>query len=106
MLRYVQRSRYVRCSATLLVRGVVHMTDQEEFDRIYISSLEILAELKINRCTLAQAHKRGELGPGIKVLRPDGAPHVIFWKREQVVPVIGAWKLRLNKRPTRSAKQV
>lgn len=106
MLRYVQRSRYVRCSAALLVRGVVYMNDQEEFDRTYISSIEVLAELKISRCSLVRAHKRGELPQGIKVLRPDGAPHVILWKRDEARPLIEAWKVRLNKRPTRSAKQV
>lgn len=82
------------------------MTDQEEFDNTYISSLEILAELKLNRSTLVQAHRRGELPKGIKVSRPDGVPHIIFWRRSQVEPIIEAWKVRLNKRPTRSTKQV
>jgi hypothetical protein len=73
-------------------------TAQEEFDETYISSTEICKELGITRATVTNGRQRGMLPDAIELLRPDGAPHMVLWRRDRVRPFLDAWKIALQSR--------
>ena len=73
-------------------------TAQEEFDRTYITSTEICAELGVTRSTVLSGNKRGLLPEPIRINRPAQGAHIVLWKRETVRPFLAAWKIALQSR--------
>ena len=69
-------------------------TAQERFDKVYISSVEILTELKVSRTAISQARKRGLLPDAI--VSHNGV--MVLWEREKLRPNLEAWKLMLTVR--------
>lgn len=69
-------------------------TAQEKFDRLYISSVEILNELKISRAAVCQARRRGMLPDAIT----SHGGSMVLWERDTIRPYLDAWKLILNVR--------
>ncbi len=69
-------------------------TPQQRFDRLYISSAEILSELSITRTSISQARKRGLLPDAI--VSHNGS--MLLWERDKLRPNLEAWKLMLKVR--------
>lgn len=67
------------------------MTDQEEFKKNYICSGEICRELNISRPVLLYQRRRGNLPGAIEI----GNGLVYLWKRENITPVLEAWKAKV-----------
>lgn len=74
------------------------MTDQEEFDSLYITSSEIRDSLGVSRTGMFHAVERGDLPAPIIICRQDGAPYLFIWKRREAEPCIEQWRLKLVKR--------
>ena len=72
------------------------MSAQEEFDEKYISSTELCNDLNVTRATLVNGRRRGALPDPIRILRPNGEPHVMLWLREEVKPYVERWKAELE----------
>lgn len=71
---------------------------QQEFDSKYITSTEICQTLKIHRCTVLMAVRSGRLPEPIIIRRPDGAPHILLWLRDEVVFKMADWAVSLAAR--------
>lgn len=69
-------------------------TPQQRFDRLYVSSLELLTNLNVSRSAISNARKRGLL-PGA-IVSHNGT--MILWERESIKPNIDAWALMLGVR--------
>lgn len=69
-------------------------TAQDRFNRKYISSVEIMKELNLNRSTLLYARKTGKLPGAIDV--SEG--RIFIWERETIQPYLDAWHMVLNAR--------
>lgn len=67
---------------------------QAEFDKMYITANEIQELLKVERCGILYAKKRGFL-PDPIVIRGVRA---YLWKREALQPYLDAWKIALSVR--------
>ena len=63
---------------------------QREFDRTYITSSEICKRLKINRCTLLQARRKGVLPDPIQV----NGSQLFIWIRNDVNAAIESWEIK------------
>jgi hypothetical protein len=92
----------MRCESLgwqLAQRLGVPVTDQEEFDKTYISSTEICHILDVSRATIVTARKRGKLPEPICVQRPGGSEQgqaqILLWKRARLEPIIADWRLEL-----------
>lgn len=66
---------------------------QERFDRSYISSSEIIQELKISRTALLYARRKGKLPEPIVI-----SETIMVWERDTVMPFLITWKNKLNAR--------
>lgn len=73
-------------------------TPQERFDRIYISSVEIMSTLKVSRTAISQARKRGLLPNAII----SHAGTMVLWERETIMPNVEAWGRIINIRRQRT----
>lgn len=67
-------------------------TAQQEFDKKYISSREIVRRLGITRPTVSQARKRGFLPEPVVV----SDTMIFLWDRATVEPLLDAWAMVLN----------
>lgn len=74
------------------------MTDQEEFDKLYITSSEIRDSLGVSRTGMFHAIERGDLPDPIVIQRQDGAAYLFLWKRAEAEPLIERWRQSLAKR--------
>lgn len=74
------------------------MTEQEEFDSLYITSSEIREDLGVSRTGMFHAVERGDLPAPIVICRQDGAPYLFIWKRAEAAPLIEKWRQSLAKR--------
>lgn len=70
------------------------VSEQEEFDEVYISSGEIRQMLGICRAMIVQAKNRGILPAPITV----NGSQLQLWKRKEVMPQVEAWKTQLQAR--------
>ena len=70
------------------------VSEQEEFDEVYISSGEIRELLGICRAMIVQAKNRGILPAPITV----NGSQLQLWKRKEVMPQVEAWKIQLQAR--------
>jgi hypothetical protein len=68
------------------------MEQQEEFNRMYITSAEICRILDVTRSSLVRARQLGKLPKGITV---EGAL-ISLWKREEIMPVLEKWKKNIE----------
>lgn len=75
-------------------KNTAGLTAQEEFDKNYISSSEICAELNVSRATLVNARRRGIL-PDPIIVKPI---QLYLWKRDEVRPYVDAWHFSLRAR--------
>lgn len=66
--------------------------DQTEFDRLYISSAEIIAMLGISRVALLKAYQQNRIPNPIRMY--SAASTGAFWKRETIMPYLKEWYLR------------
>ncbi len=66
---------------------------QEQFDLLYITSVEIRKRLGVTRPALTRARERGELPPHINI----NDSQIYIWQRDAVEPYIQAWADRLQK---------
>jgi hypothetical protein len=62
---------------------------QKAFDEKYITSGQILKEVKVTRAGLLNARRTGKLPAPIVV--NDG--HLLIWERLAIQPQLDAWKL-------------
>ncbi len=69
-------------------------TPQQRFDRMYISSLEIITNLDVTRSTISQARRRGMLPDAI--VSHGGS--MVLWERDRIKPNLDAWALTLRVR--------
>ncbi len=76
-------------------------TPQQEFDKKYVCTRELLTRLKVSRPTISQACKRGLLPKPIVV----NDSHIFLWIREEVEPVIAAWHTLLTVKRAAKIKQ-
>jgi hypothetical protein len=74
-------------------------TAQQRFDRLYISSVEIMEQLGVSRTTISQARKRNLLPNAI--VSHGGS--MVLWEREALRPNLEAWKLMLSVRRQHTA---
>ena len=63
---------------------------QAEFDKTYITSTEICKTLQINRCTLLQARRKGQLPDPIQV----NGSQMFIWLRSEAAPIVKAWQVK------------
>lgn len=63
------------------------LNPQAEFDKTYITSTEICKTLKINRCTLLQARRKGKLPAPIEV----NGSQMFIWLRVEAAPIVREW---------------
>ena len=70
------------------------MTNQQEFDLLYVTSAEIQHYLGVSRTSMAHARRMGKLGDPI--ILQDGSP--VLYKRADVMPIVEDWKLRIEDR--------
>lgn len=75
-------------------------TPQEEFDREFITSTEIVDRLGISRSTLTRAIQRKQIPDPIRTA--DG--QTTIWRREEIEPALKEWALTLPMRITRGTK--
>lgn len=68
------------------------MTQQEEFDRMYITSGEICDTLQVNRSSLLNAKNRGLLPTPIFV----NGTQLQIWKRAEIEGALNKWRRALN----------
>lgn len=71
-----------RC--TLVQRGV--MSAQEEFDKDYMTSSEIIKRLGVTRTAISKARQKGMLPDAIIVEN-----HITMWRRLQIEPYVKSW---------------
>jgi len=64
------------------------MTQQDEFDKLYISSSEIAEQVGVSRAAVTHAQQRGDLPQPITI----GNSGIYVWTRETAQPMIDAWK--------------
>lgn len=76
------------------VAELIQETSQQKFDRIYISSVEIIEKLSITRSAISQARKRGLLPEAIT----SHGGSMLLWEREQIQHALEAWALMLKVR--------
>jgi len=69
------------------------MSAQEEFDKLYITSSEIVRRLNITRGAIPKARSKGMLPDAILVDRK-----LMIWKRDKIEPYIKAWKKKREER--------
>lgn len=67
---------------------------QEEFERTYITSSEIMERLEISRTTLLYARRRNILPEPITVNNGQ----ILLWKRSDIKRNLEAWELMLKAR--------
>jgi hypothetical protein len=67
---------------------------QTRFDRVYVTSAQIMKELGISRPALSYARKTGKLPGGISL--NDG--QLFIWERSVIDPYLKAWKMVLDAR--------
>lgn len=79
-------------------RATPQTPQQNEFDRKYISGLEIRQRLGVAHCSLTFAQQRGDLPKPIKV---GGGVYV--WERTEVKPYLLRWDSKLKARRGQSA---
>lgn len=74
---------------------------QDHFDAVYITGSEIQSILKVQRCTVTTANKKGLL-PDPIIIRGAGT---FIWERKKVMSYIEAWRIVLDeRRRTRKGK--
>lgn len=71
------------------------MTPQEEFDAKYITSTEICTTLEVTRASVVNARERGDLPEPLRINRPSGDCHIMFWLREEASPYVERWRVKL-----------
>lgn len=69
------------------------MTTQQEFDKRYISSSEIMKTLNVSRTAIHEARRTGKLPNPI-----DIQGKIFIWEREALKEYIEAWELILKVR--------
>lgn len=69
------------------------MSAQEEFDRLYITSSEIMRRLRVTRAAIIHARRKGDLPDAIRV-----EVNLTIWKRADIEPYVLAWKRRREER--------
>ena len=74
------------------IKTIMTTHAQETFDNKYITSTEIIRELKINRTTLLFARRTGKLPEPIVV--NDGRLYI--WERASIQEYLSAWRVMLN----------
>jgi hypothetical protein len=77
-----------------MMTDVAQETPQQRFDRVYISSMEIIESLSISRSAISQARKRGLLPEPIT--SHNGS--MLLWERDKVQPALDAWGIMLKVR--------
>lgn len=75
------------------------MSDQDEFDRDYITSTEVCSHMGVTRSTVMRARERGDL-PDPIIINGD---QLTIWKREKLLPHLENWKATLRGRLRGSA---
>jgi hypothetical protein len=69
---------------------------QQEFDELYITSMEVCRKLEVSRATVVMARRRGDLPEAIEIQRESGVPYLLLWKRAEAQPAIDAWAAKLK----------
>jgi hypothetical protein len=69
-------------------------TAQSHFNATYITSAQIIKELKISRAAFLYARRSGKL-PG-EIVVNDG--RLYLWEKEQIQAYLDAWKIILDAR--------
>jgi predicted DNA-binding transcriptional regulator AlpA len=73
------------------------MTDQQVFDRTYITSIEVCSILQIQRPSLMIAIKKGRL-PRPIYIDANGRHLLSLWDRAKLEPFISNWKVDIEAR--------
>lgn len=71
-------------------------TPQQVFDRLYITTGEIISSMGVSRTAVAAARKRGALPDAIVV----GDNRTCIWARDNVKPHLDKWQEQLLKKDT------
>lgn len=67
---------------------------QNEFDRNYVTTKEIVESLNVTRATIVNARSRGILPKPVKV----AGARTLIWKRSFIQPYLDAWRISLASR--------
>lgn len=70
------------------------MTDEEEFNTLYITSTEIGEQLGVKRSTILNARRRGLLPNAV----PIRGVRTFIWKRKELQPYLESWTISLASR--------
>jgi len=74
----------------LLLTGVIYMTAQEEFDKLYVTSSEICRVAGISRLRVMVDKQRGKLPEPIEI----NGGQITVWRRVDVAPYLSACSAR------------